>query len=517
MKKASLFGKLLLPLLLVASFNNSCTNLEEDLFDQLTDDNFLRTEEEFIAALGAAYTGLYFLGSHGGFHSLQEISSDEVLIPQRGGDWGDGGQWLNAHRHELKATDPNVNGAWGSLFGGVATTNRLIFQFTKLKDEGKVAAALADKFIAELRALRAMYYYWLVDMFGNVPLVTKFDVEPGFKPATETRSKVFDFVISELTDASRLLDKKKDGTTYGRMNYYAVQAILAKITLNAQVYTGTAKWDQCIAACNEIINSGLYSLEATYRNNFVTNNQVSKEFIFAIPYDEIFAKGFNLAQMTLHYESQATYNLQAQPWNGYCSLQEFYEIHDNSDPRKGNFIVGPQFASDGITRLKDTGAEGNDPDGPPLTFTPEINQHFPSAFRQAGVRIGKYEFKTGAQQELSNDWPVFRYADILLTKAEAVWRKAGKPAANAEALALVNQIRKRSLQPDFTTLTDKNLLEERGREMFYEGVRRQDQIRFGVYGNPTKFMPGSTAAKELMPIPLPQINANPNLKQNPGY
>ncbi|MEO6038472.1 MAG: RagB/SusD family nutrient uptake outer membrane protein, partial [Saprospiraceae bacterium] len=248
-----------------------------------------------------------------------------------------------------------------------------------------------------------------------------------------------------------------------------------------------------------------------------TNNgyPTSKEFILAVPFDEVFAQGQNIAQMTLHYGSQATYNLAAQPWNGYCSLQDFYNLHDANDSRRVNFIVGPQFASDGVTPILDASVEASDPDGPQLNFTPEINEIFPGALRQAGARIGKYEFKSGAQPNLSNDMPIFRYADILLTRAEALWRQS---AGSADALMLVNQVRDRSLKNSpFASLTAQNLLDERGREMFYEGVRRQDEIRFGVYGNPTEFMPGSAKTKELWPIPGPQINVNNNLVQNPGY
>lgn len=516
MKKFPLLGKLLLPALFLLTFNNSCTNLDEQLYDTVTSENFLRTEEEFIAALGAAYTGLYALGNHGAYFSVQETSSDEAMIPQRGGDWGDGGQWINAHRHEFKKTDDNINNSWNFLYSGVNTCNRLIAQFTSLKDGGNVEPALADKFIAELRVLRAMYYFWLMDTFGNVPLVTRFDVPEGFQPATEQRSKIYDFVVAELNEAVPLLDKKNDGTTYGRMNFYAGKALQAKVYLNAGVYTGTTKWAECAAACDEIIGSALFSLESTYRNNFITNNSTSKEFIFAVPFDEVFAQGFNLAQMTLHYGSQATYNLQAQPWNGWCSLQDFYEMHDASDARKNNFIQGPQFASDGVTPILDAGAEPNDPDGPQVNFTPEINQHFPGALRQAGVRIGKYEFKTGATPNLSNDMPIFRYADVLLMKAEALYRQN---ASSAEALTLVNTVRNRSYEPDapLAALNDQDLLAERGREMFYEGVRRQDMIRFGVYGNATEFAPASDPCKTLWPIPTAQINVNPNLVQNPCY
>lgn len=517
MKKLFLFGKLMLALVFLATFNNSCTDLDEKLYDTVTDDNFLKTEEEFIAALGAAYTGLYALGNHGSYFSVQEVSSDEAMIPTRGADWGDGGQWINAHRHDFKAGDPNVNNSWGFLYGGVATCNRLIAQFTTLKDAGNVDGALADKFIGELRVLRAMYYYWLMDTFGNVPLVTSFDVPEGFKPPTKPRTEIYNFVESELRTAVLLLSKSNDGTTYGRMNYWAGKAIQAKLYLNAEVYTGTAKWAEAAAAADEIIASGIFSLEPSYRANFVNNNgfPTTKEFILAVPFDEVFAQGQNIAQMTLHYGSQLTYNLRDQPWNGYCSLQEFYNLHDDNDSRKINFVVGPQFASDGITPILDAAVEAADPDGPQVNFTPAINEHFPFALRQAGVRIGKYEFKSGATPNLSNDMPLFRYADILLTKAEALWRIN---PSDAVALTLVNQVRERSLKNSpFASLTAQNLLDERGREMFYEGVRRQDLIRFGVYGNPTEFMPGSNETKELWPIPGPQLNVNNQLVQNPGY
>lgn len=514
MKKVTIFGKLFLPVFFVALFSNSCTNLDEKLYDSIRKDDFLKTEEEFIAALGSAYTSLYGLGNHGGYHSVQEVSSDEVMIPQRGGDWGDGGQWINVHRHEYKAGDPNINGSWTFMFGGISTCNRLIYQFDQLKQEGKADPALADKFIAELRALRAMYYYWLLDTFGNVPIVDKFDVPADFQPPTKSRAEVFAFVESELKAVAPLLDRKNDGTTYGRMTYYVVETILAKLYLNAGVYTGTARWADCVTACNELINSTQFRIEGNYRSNFVTNNQTSKEIILAVPYDKVFAKGFNLAQMTLHYGSQATYELQAQPWNGYCSLQEFYESHAADDVRKQNFIAGPQFAADGVTPIIDAGAESNDPDGPQVNFTPKINEHFPGALRQAGVRIGKYEFEKGATPDLSNDFIIFRYADILLMKAEALWRQN---AGDADALGLVNVIRQRAQQPAFTSLTAADLLAERGREMFYEGQRRQDMIRFGVFGNAYGFTPASDANKILLPIPTSQLNVNKNLVQNPGY
>lgn len=513
--------KALLAGLFVIAFNQSCSDLEENLYDQIKADEFFKNEEEFIAALGAAYTSLYFFQNHGNYMSLQEVSSDEIMIPQRGGDWFDGGQWLNAHRAEFNPADENLRNAWSNLFNGVNTCNRLIFQFNKLINEGAVDPALATPFISELRTLRALYYLWLVDSFGNVPLVDKFDVPAGFLPTNATRAEVYAFIDKELTEAVPNLSKKKDGTTYARINFYTGKAIQAKLYLNAAVYKGGAEWDKAIAATDEIINSGLYSLEGDYFANFNSNNAGSAENIFVIPYDQVNATGFNLPQMTLHYVSQATFNLRDQPWNGYCSLQEFYNSYDNTDKRKGisgnqkirgNFHAGPQFAADGTTPVKDGSAD--DPDGPNLVFTPEINAHFPNCQRQAGVRVGKFEFPLRSTPDLNTDFPIFRYADVLLMKAEALWRKS---AGDATALALVNQIRTRAGVPAFTALTANDLLAERGREMFFEAWRRSDLIRFGKYDEARRWKPASQPTKQLWPIPRQFLDANRNLKQNPGY
>lgn len=519
--KTSIFGKALLMLAFLTPFTQSCTNLDEEVYGQLTDANFPTTEEQFISALGATYTSLYGWANHNSIFSLQEISSDEMMIPHRGADWFDGGQWLRVHRHEYTPNEESVNNGWSFLFGGVNNCNRVIDLFEQLVADGKVEAAQAAAFIGEVKVIRALFYFWLLDAYGNVPIVSSFaTAEPN--PPTKSRAEVYAFIESELNANVPNLARQKDGSTYARMNYYAGKALQAKLYLNAQVYTGTAQWDAAIAACDEIINSGAYSLTSDYFVNFNTNNSGSSENIFVIPYDEQNARGFNLAQMTLHYQSQFTFDLTMQPWNGYCTLQEFYESYEDGDKRKGvygnqnirsNFVVGPQFDSDGV-RLIDPGAEAADPDGPELTLTPEINEHFPNALRQAGARIGKFEYAKASTDNLNNDFPILRYGDILLMKAEALYRKN---SGDATALGLVNQIRARADAPAFGSLTDDNLLAERGREMFYEGWRRQDLIRFGRYGGTWAFKPASDANKRLFPIPAQQVNSNPRLIQNPGY
>ncbi len=515
----------------------SCTKLDERelLFDTVTSDNFYQTDAELASAVGAAYSPLFGIGGNGNVFSLTEVTSDEVVVPQRGADWGDGGHWVRLKLHTYKKDDPMINNGWNFGFSGVTTCNKLMAALAKS------TSPKAATYISELKALRAIYYLWLLDWFGNVPITTDFsNVEP---PKNNTRAEVYAFIEKELKDNVAALPKSGpgDGPTYGRVTYYTVQAALAKLYINAQIYTGTAQWDKALAACDEIINSGKFALAANYVDNFVKDNQNSTEFIWAVPYDAIKAGGFNLPMMTLSYLSQSTYNINAQPWNGFATVQEFYQSYIDPalnpgpqgqvvgltpdgalttgtlDKRLSNFLVGPQFASNG-TRLTDGGADLTDPDGPPLTYTPYINQLEPNAWRQSGARINKWQFYSGMTQNLSNDFAIFRYGDILLMKAEIAARKSAN-WNDAVTLAIVNQIRtQHGGVTAFAAVTQANFLAERGREMFAECWRRQDMIRFNTYNSAFRFHPADASTHiNLFPIPESQLNANKNLVQNPGY
>ena len=492
---------LLLTGVLVTSLG--CTDLEEELFSDVTVDSFFTTEEEFISALGAAYTNLYGI-SGDGFFILQEVPSDEMIVPQRGADWFDNGAWARLHTHQYTERDPAINSGWTFGFQGINACNRVIETFEGAADrlEG------SEKFIAELKVLRGLYYYMLLDMYGNVPIVDRFTVPADFAPTNNTRQEVFNFVEKDVKDNLSLLDAETGLNNYGRLTQWAAHAILAKLYLNAEVYTGTARWQDAVTECDAIINSGEYSLENNYFANFDTENQDSQENIFAVPYDPQFAPGHNIHMRTLHYANQNTYNLTEQPWNGFCSLQEFYDSYEDDDVRKASFIVGPQFNSSGEL-MTDPGNNNQ-----PIIFTPEVNELAPNARRDAGARVGKYEIALGATSNLDNDFPIFRYGDILLTKAEALFRLS---SGDATALALVNQIRERAEVDPVDRLTAELLLAERGREMFAEAYRRQDLIRFGAYNRPWKFKNVSPAYVTLFPVPLEQLNSNSNLKQNPGY
>lgn len=516
----------------------ACTDLDEEdlLYDTVTTQTFYKNDQELLSAIGGAYSNLYgSFGNADNIWPMYEVTSDEIVVPTRGADWGDGGHWVRLKRHTYTPQDPRITSTWTFLYRGVNTCNRVLATLEPLGTD------VAKAYVAELKALRAIYYYWLLDLYGNVPLSV--DATATEAPGNSTRQEVYNFVEKELIENMALLQKTgpSDEATYGRVNYYTAQTVLAKLYLNAQVYTGTPQWDEAIAACDEVINSGKYALMANYRDNFKRDNKGSTEFIWAIPYDEIQATGFAMPHITLHMASQGQLNMSAQPWNGFATVQEFYQSYIDPaqnpgpqgsvigidpagtpttgtvDERLSNFIAGPQTFPNGSPVL-DGGADPADPNGPPITFTPYINELEPNAWRQAGARIGKWEIYRGNNGQLSNDYAIFRYADILLMRAEAVARKSGN-WNDAYTLAIVNQIRTEhgNVEP-FILLDEDKFLAERGREMFAEAFRRQDLIRFGRYNNAWRFHPADPSPHvNIFPIPETQINANDKLKQNPGY
>ena len=552
-KMKNLIKKFSVLILGLIFFAPACTDLDEELYSEVTPENFFQTEKEFISALGAAYSSLSDMGGHANVWSTSEISSDELVVTTKGGDWYDGGVLIQLHEHKFSADNGFFNNAWNTLYSGIGTTNRLIFQFEELRDAGNEDAAA---FIAELRAVRALWYYWTLDAFGNVPLSIDFTDESP--PANNGDFKagmaeVYNFIEGELNEIIPELNSSSNSGTYGRMNQAAAYALRSKLYLNAERYTGTAQWAKALADADKVMSGdvGSFSLMTSYKDNFAIVNEGSTENIFVIPYDKVFAGGFIWAPMTLHYASQSTFKFTFQPWNGYAVVEEFYNSYTDpvsnpgpqgpvwtgladfdpaddktpngmgtQDTRLSNFLVGPQYNADG-TVTEDPAFEGEsseapDPDGTRLNFTPENNMVHPNGWRQGGARIGKYEYSVGGTENASNDFVIFRLADIMLTKAEAMLRMDDA----AGALLIVNEIRNRAGVDDYASLTADNLFAERGREMFAEMTRRQDQIRFGKWGDAwwEKEAYAQDGSQYLVfPIPQPALDASAALKQNPGY
>jgi starch-binding outer membrane protein, SusD/RagB family len=480
----------------------SCTDLVETPFSEATQDKFFTNAASFEAALVPAYASLrpYIWN----YWNLSEHTSDELQGPTRGGDWGDGGQWVRMNSHDLLANEGLINDLWNDLFQGVSRSNNAIETFKGAPDSVKEKAL----FVSEAKALRAFYYYLLCDTFGSVPLVTVAQSDPKNPPVQSTRAEVFAFVESELKAAlPSLLDKAPSG----RFDKGVANAILAKLYLNAEAWTGTARYADAVTAADAVINSGKYSLAANYFDNFKINNEGSPEIILQAAFSSTRDLGFpnmNLYMRTLHYNQ-----LPGSPWNGFTTIAEVYDSFEAGDARRSVMWEGQQYKDLGWPAKATTGAALNDRTGKPLAFTK--NCPITGADESNGIRVPKYQpdvAAPGGQGE--NDFIIFRLADIMLVKAEALVRQN----KGADALPILNNVRKRSALPALTAATLATIWDERTHEMFWEGVRRQDQIRFGRftagYTNKTAV---SNAKVLLFPIPTNQIASNPKLKQNPGY
>ena len=218
----------------------------------------------------------------------------------------------------------------------------------------------------------------------------------------------------------------------------------------------------------------------------------------------------NLAMMSLHYSSQLTWNFDSQPWNGYSTLEDFYRSFDGDPRQKMAFIEGKQLDFGGSALLDYATDDGD----PLLDYTPYINEIYPDGCRECGARPGKFSYSQFGRANMDNDFTLIRLGQVYLIRAEALARVTGDWN---NALTDTNVIRGRAGASNLTSLDASSFLAERGREMFGEAVRRTDLIRFGEYGKAWWEKNPSTADKEIFPIPFDAIQADPSLKQNPGY
>jgi len=508
--KTNNYYKGLATTILFAGIVASCTKLDQKVYSVVPDANFWQTSDQIAAGLAPAYQALTGI-PNGDLWELNEVSGGEMIVPTRGNDWYDNGAHQAMWLHNWKPDLSQVNNSWTALFNGIGKANFTLSVVNSLP----APPDNIENINAELKVLRAYYYFMALDMFGNVPLVTDFNTDPNTVTNSDRKS-VFDFVEKEIKDNISLLPDK-DPSTYGRMTKWGAFMLLAKLYLNAQVYTGTAHWADCIAACDSVINSGKYTLASSYFDNFAVVNDGSPENIFVVPFDKINIQGMNWEMETLHYQHNLTYNLTGSPWNGYCSTADYYNQFDDVDGRKSMFLIGQQYASDG-SPLKDIQT------GLPLVISKYVNElsNPTDSFRLAGVRNVKYRPEAGTAGNQSNDMVIFRLADAYLMRAEAKLRSNTDLTG---ALADINLIRERAYGDathawTLANLTLTNLYAERQREMAWEGWSRNDAIRFGTFGNarkPAKPADPADGHLQLFPIPAPQISSNPNLKQNPGY
>ena len=572
--KQYIIGSMLLSSILLAS-----CSLDETPRSKFSEEEAFSTPKlVYVNTVANVYSsignGLY--GSDGGsVHTFQEFSSDASMIPGRQGDWVDGGAWQNIFLHNFESSVSKYNDVWNNLYRVIGLANSSIDRLNKYLGEHPEYA----DYVYELRALRAVYYYYVMDLFGQVPLVVSSQVSAN-EVEQSNRSDVFKFVTSELAECiPHLSDSKSqnEGEYYGRITKAVAYMCMAKCAINAPVYTiddttptsysafvgidksgkATASeeqgktvsemgkninitldgetrnaWETAVYCADQIASLG-YRLQPSYADNFIVANQNSVENIWTRPNDCVNYKieDYNIVR-TLHYNHGGAIGYQG--WNGACSSKQQMLVYGygtaNPDPRlKLNFYTDKDYMEETGKAVED-GATDKPLEYMPLAVKVDFSAaDDPHAMKCAGARMKKYEFDKSTTQQYSfnNDLVIWRYADALLLKAEAEYRMGNK----AEALTIVNEVRARVAATPRTELTLNDILDERMLELAWEGVRRPDQIRFCTFTEPTadrfKGVTHNASAGDynddtqgytmVYPIPYAVLNLNKKLDQNPGY
>lgn len=500
-----------------------CT-LEEEVYSIYTPSTFYANDAQVLSSLSGIYRNFAGTSGMGVEYRCLELPGDQVVVHQKVQGWWGGDNFWQLMEHTWEADHGYIKGAWGSYFKTVGQTNALIASLEGSSlTEGEIAGP-----IAELRCLRAYAYFFLMDLFGNVPVFTLPKVDPLNLPTQNTRTEVFAFVTSEIEAALvNLPTKAVSGSGYyGRFTKEAAQALLATVYLNAEVYTGTEQNAKAIEYADLVINSNSYNLLPNYFDNFSPDNDNNEEFIFGAIYSPDIPGGIGhpLVQKVLPGIQGGLFGLPYTPQNGFGTRPSVMNLYADEDVRKGMFIgygdlIDPNT---GETVM----VERIVPDHNSTIYDPENSIEGPVPYEiipATGIRLqpmnaGIKWIKWGLDPNTNggkagNDIAFIRYADILLMKAEALARTG----EFGLALPLVNEIRERSNAAPLTSVTLDDIIDERGRELAFEMARRRDLIRFGKFGNTWEFKEASEAYRTIFPIPKTAIESNPNLSQNPGY
>ncbi|WP_343675005.1 RagB/SusD family nutrient uptake outer membrane protein [Chitinophaga sp.] len=545
--KRSIIKYLLSSALVAASF--ACHKLEVPVTTELTTDTYPQDSASFITASGPVYVVLR--GNYGGveWFMQQSLSTDEAIMPARGGNWYDNAQNLQMHYHTWTRDNGYVNGNWYWLSTIIGVSNQTLDILGTTESDG----ATKSRHLAEIKMIRALAYFWMMDNYGRVPLDT---VSGDYTPHTNVdRTVTFNWIEKEITNALPYLSRATGSSTYGRANKFMAFSLLAKLYLNAEYYTGTQRYNDAIIACDSVINSNLYTLASSgsYLDMFKYNNGPSTpEFIFAIPYDPNFSNGswpfrsvnnysrYDVPRSMGNVAANAGYNYFSIPFvpgAPRSTIPSFYAyFYDANDVRNGQWLHGKQYKQDGTPITITTTYQGYDAityAGNTASYTYQLDLTPDVILRQStelfdcgndevawnmGYRnIKFYPDATSANRNQNNDVPVFRYADILMMKAEAIQR-GGTATNGASALSLVNQVRaQRTTSAAWTNITLDSIYNERTREFAMESWHRNDMIRFGKFENSWGFKTDNDVNHRVFPIPTNAIKLNPNLTQNPGY
>ena len=524
----------------VLGITASCTDLDVDVKSKYTE------YPNDPVAIEGKMSDVYYsfrqaLGNN--YNRVQTFSSDEATGVSFGTDYFDKGENIHPSIHNFMSGDDPAS-YWTDLASGITKCNKIIEEF---KETPKVAAPA--------RLMRAFYHFILMDSYGDVPVL---DHLPADNEAVvrSPRKEVAEFIEKEVKECLPDLSDKNDASTYGKPNKWMAEALLVKLYINWGVYTcgdvtkydvattKNSKLDECVKYCDDIIGSGLFNLNDPYRKKFMFDNGPQiKDFIYAMPYDKVSALGLLYGRYRAFRriddgDTQGYYGgKMGKSCAGICAMiPEFADLFClEDDDRNDAVLKGKVFIHDAIT-----GEETDQPyiyKGTQLELTKTITLQegglatlncgaTPDGWRQGYRSIKFYpnpnEYSAYNRYQ-SNDVPIFRFADIILTKAEAI--KRGATATNGDTpQSLFNQIRSYVHAP----LLDHNpslqeILDERGREFFDENWRRNDMIRFGTFESEYGFHKHSNPDARfdktcrILPVPDDILKENTNWEQNPGY
>jgi starch-binding outer membrane protein, SusD/RagB family len=529
-------------------FVPSCS-LDEKILDELTEE-IVTSDPALLPNLLAPPLGqLRGLWMRENVWGLQETTSDECMFPTRGTDWRDGGVWEQNYYHTWTPRHRDINATWDALNTGISSANTALFNLGEELPEDEDFLWTAR---AQAKFLRAFYEYMLLDLYGKYPVRDPFNLDFAVPPTIYDREEGFYRLVSivkSILPAMKLRNAPADAldhvkSLYGEPTSDAGLMLLAKLYLNKEVYTGIPGWDSCEVYLDQLIVSGNYGLAEDYYEMFSVNNganykSADDEAIFVAVLDDGDDYGLDnrVVWVQPHFHYNQTFGgtrTAANTWNGGCATEDYLNevwVNGTDTAFSVDSVVGDIRWKD--ARFYDdmgvylgfnfgqqydalTGDSLHDRVGPYLYFTFECP--FENASESAGVRPLKYPPRVVPVNvnRTPNDFLIWRYADALLMKAECLARTGD----NGGALTIVNEIRVKRNAPELNSLELMDILGERGRELYWEGHRRQDQIRFGTFLSPKTNKPDdSPSTAILMPIPQDAIDGMPGgvLTQNPGY
>ncbi len=502
----------------------ACTDLEEEILDETGGTELINNEENIPSLIGPVYAALRDLWWRQSVWGLQEATTDECMFPTRGNDWWDGGVWVEDHLHTWSSTHRDVSDTWDRISTGLGRANYVLLLLDDFEEREEIRL-----YKAELSFFRLIYMYYFMDLYGQCPYREYTETDFTKNPQIWDRPTTFNYLV-EQTELILPELGDKYSVPYGRVNKDVARMFLAKLFLNREVYTDTPGWTECVQYCNELINSGRYALADDYFDIFSVENQQfftdNDEAIFVSIMDDEQDMGVgdnvNWVRPTLHYYQtlgRTAAGTNYGPWNGCVVPESFFnkidtlnDLRFQDDRIKAasganlGFLVGQQYDENGdsiFTRQNE-----------PLIYTPECP--LSGANEAQGVRVLKYEPKIPPveQTRVDNDYVIWRIADTYLMRAEARFR------INGQGLDDLNAVRtQRGLDP-LGSITEQAIIDERGFELYWEGHRRQDLIRFGMFTDAWTEKPVTEATKEIFPIPqraLDAYNDENLIQQNPGY